>query len=381
MNIAAQVCRQLRLQNRRSMITKMIRLLLGTAALLGLMQAPARGFDGIQVFGDGLSTVTNYYGQSSSGPPSFYGQRFSNGRVWVEVLAERQGVPLGTSNNWSFFGHYSSNLLASTAAYAPTAQVSNTLFVLWVNNADFVDFVVRAGFAPYSSNNIAIWTNAINQSVSNHVQAVQALYAKGARTFLMPVAVDVMKVPYYSGFAATNKAFIRAQIMDFNARFVYALAQLQNSLSNARFLSPDFFSLTDGIISQPSSYGLTNSTAYALGTLADKSFAGPGTNFVFWDYMHPTAKVHEILADTAQQVISPVRIASIAPSSQMTSLWIENVPIGLNGYVEGSTNLAGWLQMQTCTSSNTSQGVTVPVPALEATQFYRLRFPFAWSWP
>ncbi len=53
--------------------------------------------------------------------------------------------------------------------------------------------------APYTSNNIAIWTNAINQSISNHFTAITNLYAKGVRTLVMPNAVDITEIPYYSG--------------------------------------------------------------------------------------------------------------------------------------------------------------------------------------
>ena len=51
---------------------------------------------------------------------------------------------------------------------------------------------------PYTSNNIAIWTNAINQSISNHFAAITNLYAKGVRTLIMPDAVDITEIPYYS---------------------------------------------------------------------------------------------------------------------------------------------------------------------------------------
>ena len=67
---------------------------------------------------------------------------------------------------------------------------------------------------------------------------------------------------------------------------------------------------------------------------------GPGTNYVFWDSHDPTAKLHEIMADVAQQIISPVQIGKLTPLNGSNRLDLVNIPVGLNGFVEGSTNLA-----------------------------------------
>src|SRR5205823_5446653 len=94
-------------------------------------------------------------------------------------------------------------------------------------------------------------------------------------------------------------------------------------------------------------YGLTNALyqGYSIDALEDPSIAnltlnGQGTNYIFWDNQDPTAKLHEIMADVAQQIISPVKIGKLAVSASSNRLDVVNVPIGLNGFVVGSTNLA-----------------------------------------
>ena len=71
---------------------------------------------------------------------------------------------------------------------------------------------------------------------------------------------------------------------------------------------------------------------------------GPGTNYIWWDDEDPTAKVHEVMADVAQQLISPVRITNLTLLNGSNRLDVANMPIGLNGFVDGSTNLvlANW---------------------------------------
>ena len=91
-----------------------------------------------------------------------------------------------SSNNLSFFGDYSPVLVANINTFTAPPDGSNALFIVWVNDADFVGYMNNNSYSPYNSNNIAIWTNAINQSVSNHLVAITNLYAKGVRTLVMP---------------------------------------------------------------------------------------------------------------------------------------------------------------------------------------------------
>lgn len=348
------------------------------ALVVCAMLRQASAFTSVYVFGDGLSTTTNVPGPCSPGLPEYYGARFCNGRVWVEVLAQRQGLTLGTNSNLSFFGHYSVNLVTNVANFAAPADVNTALFVVWVNSADFVDFMARFP-APYAPSDIPVWTNGMNQAISNHAVAIQTLYAKGVRNLVAPSAVDITKAPGYNYFAETNKAFVRARVIEFNNAFALKLAQIKVTHTNLAIASPDFFALTDAILASPTTYGMTNSTGNVIEDLANISFTGPGTNFVFWDYLHPTAKVHEILADTAHQLISTTRITSITSLGGSNQLTVVNMPVGLNGFVDGTTNLVAWSAGQGFNSTNNTQTITVPVNGPR--WFYRLRFPFAWSWP
>ena len=348
--------------------------------LLGPLVFPAQAaFTSLYIFGDGASTTTN-----GPGGPYFYGKRFSNGRVWVEVLAQWQGLTYDSNKNWSYYGHDSTNMLNHVTSFsAPDA--SNALFVVWCADADFV------WNALYSGTNITTWTNALNQCLTNHFKAITNLYTKGVRTLVMPNAVDITKVPYYVYYAAANRAFIRQRAIDFNTAFAATLNQVRTSTnySGLTIFEPDFFTLLDNILANPAAYGLTNAldskgrSIDALGdtNLINKSLDGPGTNYIFWDNLDPGAKAHAVMADTAQQLISPVRISQITALNGANRLDVANIPIGRGGFVEGHTNLVvgGWTTVQNINSTNTPQ--TIFVPASGPLQFYRLRFPFAWSWP
>jgi phospholipase/lecithinase/hemolysin len=347
---------------------------------LGPLLTPAKAaFTSLYVFGDGVSTTTNGPGGSA-----YYGKRYSNGRVWVEVLAQWQGLSYVSNRNWSYFGHYSPNLVTNINNFPAPPDANTALFVVWVNNADFV--YSMSNYAPYTTNNIAAWTNGINRSLTNHLKAIQTLYAKGARTLIMPNAVDITKVPYYVGLNPPSKSFVRQRVIDFNSAFAAMLAQARSSLPGITIHSPDIFALLDDMLTRPADYGLTNALYNGLSVdalsdpaLTDKSLNGPGASYVFWDYLDPTAKVNMVIADEVQQLSSPVRIDTLTSLNGSTRLHAANIPIGRSGFVDGSTNLGNWVAETGFDSTNSMQ--TIPVPASAPLHFYRLRFPFSWSWP
>ncbi len=235
--------------------------------------------------------------------------------------------------------------------------------------------------------NITQWTNAMNLSLTNHFIAITNLYAKGARTLVMPNAVDITKVPDYSNYGSNNLAFIRQRIIDFNAAFSTTLvSRIKSNCPGMTIYVPDFFALLDKIWTNAAAYGLTNAGTYALNQngpngLKNLSMTGPGTNYIWWDDEDPTAKVQEIMADVAQQLLSPVRIGEVTALNGSNRLDVTNLPVGLNGFVDGVTNLAPAIWTAQANFSSTNMTQSIFVTAAGPSWFYRLRFPFVWTWP
>ncbi len=351
-------------------------------------------FNSIFIFGDSVSDTTTNPGAG----PLYYGQRYANGRVWIEVLAERQGLGnnsttnvnwLYSTNNLSYFGHYSPNLVTNVSRFSPPPDATNALFVVWVNDADFVGNLNDPTFQPYDASNLGKWTNAINRSLSNHLAAIQTLYTKGARTLVMPTAVDITEIPEYTLIlSSADKSFIRQRVVDFNRGFVLVTSNAMASLPGLRIVVPDIFSLLDSILANPADYGLTNALyngqsidAVEDPLLSDKSLNGPGARYIFWDYETPTSKAQTVMADVVQQLLAPAQITRLTILNVSNRLEVANLPIGLNGFVNGCPNLptAGWASDQTITSTSSIQSIFVP--ASGSSRFYRLSFPRHWIWP
>jgi phospholipase/lecithinase/hemolysin len=388
-----------------------VRLMVGFL-LFGTAIFPAQAaFTSLYIFGDGVCTTTT----NSSAGQYYYGLRKSNGRVWVELLAQQLGLTNNywysnnilnhvsytnlsasttnwyySSNNWSFYGNFSPLLVTNISHFTAPADAATALFVVWVNDADFVG----DWGAFYPSTNMFTWTNAINQSLTNHWSIITNLYyTKGARTLIMPKAVDITEIPQYNLYPAAFKGFVRQRIVGFNTAFTTLLNQANASLPGITIYEPDFFALLDNVITNAAAYGLTNvlsdgqSIDVLESSLANKALNGPGTNYIFWDQTDPTAKLHSVLADIAQQLISPVQISNITFLNGTNLLVMANVPIGQNGLVLGRTNLilGNWTTntlsngTNTFNSTNTTQTILVPVSGPQ--WFYQLKFPYYWYWP
>jgi phospholipase/lecithinase/hemolysin len=389
-------------------VKKAVQFMVGFLLFGSAVVSAQTAFTSIYIFGDGVSTTTN----NTSGLANFYGKRYSNGRVWVELLAQQLGLTNNywystngsphvsytnlsasstnwsySSNNWSFFGDFSPLLVTNVSHFTAPPDAATALFVVWVNDADFVGYMGTI----YPSTNIVTWTNAINQSLTNHWNIITNLYyAKGARTLIMPNAVDITEIPEYNGNSAAIKSFIRQRVIGFNTAFTALLNQAGTSLPGITIYEPDFFSVLDNVLTNAAAYGLTN-TLYN-GVIIDAvnavnygfpsaSINGYGTNYIFWDPTDPTAKFHAVLADITKQLISPVQISNFTALNGSSQLVVANVPIGQNGLVLGCTNLAmpNWTTNATFVSSNTTQ--TIYVTNSGPQWFYRLEFPYTWSWP
>jgi len=357
-------------------------------------------FLSIYIFGDSVSaTATN--NATGSATNFYYGKRYTNGRTWVEVLAQRQGLGANSitnvnwdysSNNVSFYGQYSPVLVTNVAKFAAPSNATNCLFVVWVCNADFVgdmsDPNVGDPGNAYHGTNIVAWTNAINHHLTNHFKAITNLYAKGCRTLIAPNAADVTAVPQFNAAPTGYLAFVRQRVISFNTNYAAMLKQISAGSPGLTIYVPDLFSLLNNVLTNAAAYGLTNALSNGLSIDAVDSIPSvtvtnnPGTNYIFWDFTgDPTAKFGEIIADVVQQVISPVQFSGVIYFNGTNRLNLTNVPVGLNGSVLSLTNLAlaNWTTNLNFNSTNTSQPVFVP--ATNRQQFYRLYFPYAWSWP
>ena len=339
------------------------------------------GFSAVYVLGDGVSNTNN--APTGGGAANYHGNRFCNGLTFVEVLSRWQAVTFDTTKNISNFGNDSGVLITNVNNLAAPAD-SAALYIVWANNADFVDYTSEIS-SPYGS--MPPWTTRINQSLSNHVTAITNLYNKGARKIVVPNAVDIMRTPFYNVFNSADRSFARQRIIEYNQQFKTSMTGVMVGKPGLEIILPDTFSFFEQVLANPAAYGMVNFNDLNAGGIdsEDPALNGIGAQYVFWDDYHPTAKFQMHLAAFIQQTISPVKVNSMSLSGGNLQIQVANIPLTRAGSILGSANLQPpWAVDQAINEPFVAGGSTTKTYTFAASgpkRFYRAAFPVVWTWP
>jgi len=304
-------------------------------------------------FGDSLSDRKNLLidsaaqtgGQLVAPPPTRYlDGRFSNGPIWLELLADSlgQGTELRASReipqaqiqsalldgdvsvSYAYGGSVTGEGTSTTpdglfevpglrqqvldvtvdldGARAP----AGALFSLWAGSNDYL-FALEAGTDPVAF---------VGEVVSNIGTSVNALYEVGARKFLLPNLSRIGDVPLVSAFeqlqglpSGSLSDQLNQLTLAHNALLDATVDQLRASLPGVEIVELDVFVLGEqagGML--PLLPGPASGCLFAnvgIGNPATcAEFVDPATPAgFFWDELHPSAVVHQILAAAAIQAV------------------------------------------------------------------------------
>jgi len=321
------------------------------AVALGLCcmaAAQAGPFSALYAFGDSLSDVGNDYIITGGAVPTaaHYTDgsnvgRFTDGLNYLDLMAGSLGVSLGPSvaggTDYAFGGARTSYVVAglpptalsfnqqiASFDLAHTTADPNALYVLWIGANDMSDAI-----SAYLGGNPGAIGNAITNAMSGIGAAVSDLSGRGAEHFLVLNLPDLALVPAISGVGnPALDALAQFASQQFNLALANTLAT--SAFSSLAISQLDVYGLLNDVVDNPGSYGLTNvmDSCYT-GNVDGSSIGGaPVTTcadpsqYAFWDFEHPTAAVHAILA---QQAVAAV------PEPSTWSLLL--VAVGLIAFV------------------------------------------------
>ncbi len=335
------------------------------AVLLALFLNVATGywFTAVYAFGDSLSDTGRNPPSSST---SYFNGRYSNGPLWVEYLSASLGLPYNAANNFAVSGSTTSDLQSEIAGLTASPNLSSALFTIESGGNDFLDN------ASLGTNDVA-WGVVVSNAVENLTNAIATLYVDGAREFFVLNLANVGQIPFFNSYPANYRVYVGSKVAAFNTQFASAVSNAVQQVPGLRIYLADFNQMISNILSAPAAYGFTVSTIGALQdpNLTDKSFTGPGANYVFWDPVHPTTKGHALLAALAFQRVG-VQL-NVARNGTNFNLTVNNLYPSLPYTIQSSANLVTWSNYQTFTATNTNAVVTV-TNGPGAMSFYRVGY-------
>jgi len=311
---------------------------------------PVVAFDAIYAFGDSLTDTGN---NPAPGTNYFQG-RYSNGPLWIEYLSTQLGLAYDPANNHAQSGGETSDGLAQVRQFTAPGNSSRSLFVVWAGGNDFIHNF-------YKGVDDAYWNSLIALSVANLSNAVSVLYADGARVIVVPNQVDLSRIPLVldSGlpFLPQLQVYLRGKLEQFNGSLGAALTAIEQANPDLELITPDVYARFNDLLANLINNGFSKADPDALtdAQLIDKSFTGPGKDYVFWDSIHPTTKAHALVAQWFCQALpaaSSQPELDIGVSGGALQLTLINLRPGQIYTLQSSTNLAGWTDVTAFSATN-----------------------------
>lgn len=278
-------------------------------------------YSDVIIFGDSLSDTGNIAGAITPNlPPPYFDNRISNGPLAVDLVAGLLGHDASAAavggNNFAVVG---GNLLGDDLADL-SSQISryldreqnavdpNALYLLFMGGNDMRDLRDIAS--------VEVAAERIQLIVAALERELERLSALGAEHFLVVNAADIGRIPQTlvlnevtPGIAARTSDYVE----QYNTRLLAAMENfVARSETTLRLF--DVFSELNKILDSPGLYGFTVATAGCFNPMGDidpfgfefdrrcdsglfpiiqPNFEG----FVFFDSIHPTAAVHQLIGD------------------------------------------------------------------------------------
>jgi phospholipase/lecithinase/hemolysin len=244
----------------------------------------------LYVFGDSLSdmgTVFRMTGGTYPPHPTYYQGRYSNGRVWVEYLADYLKLPSDRVSNFAYGGATTGSslhnlvpgLVTQVQSFTQAHQRMNpdALYVLWAGANDYLQGASSATIP-----------------VENVNCAIASLAGVGAKNILVVNLPDLGQLP--ATRTGANSASLTALTQAHNQGLRRNLKVLSQQHSELKIATLDANTLYRKAITNPAAFGFTNVTSACS---SGSGTCGNQAQFLFWDSIHPTTAAHRILGEAA----------------------------------------------------------------------------------
>ncbi|GAA0901436.1 SGNH/GDSL hydrolase family protein [Luteibacter anthropi] len=283
---------------------------------------PDAPIERIVSFGDSLTdtgnmstvsqTFLSFFGGALPSSTWFAG-RFSNGPSWVEYLASRNAL---THNSWAVGGAQTEDAqfglingiesqiksFFDSVDVIPDYKPERTLFTFLVAGNDFVND------SKYATDIVRLQREALNNLVDG-----------GARKILVVELPNVSVAPVFD-MGRKDREAVHQRVYTYNSGLDGIIANVKKRAQEQGILDLEIrkvpaYAKFDQVLRSPASYGFDNIKNSCLEIDSDSFFNYIKTpkprdycvadRFMFWDTLHPSTKMHEVMSRWATEYGAP----------------------------------------------------------------------------
>lgn len=285
-----------------------------------------------------------FFGFSWTGPrkcrwdsPSFWQGRPSNGPLWPEYVSTNLGMAYAPGGNLAWCGAGAIGVLDQVSSFPVPPKPTLSGYFVWIGS-DWDGSEVGK-------------EEMLLADIQNTIEAARVLYQRGARTIVFTTHQDDSKLPEWSTWTNLSPYELQLNIAASNAISAFA-----DSATDARIIWVDAFHKLNEVVADPAAFGFTRSEIAALDdtSLTDKSFDGPGADYVFWHEAHGTTKLHRLMATWHLAALSNsvLEKLEVHPVGEVLAIQMNHLQIGRDYTLQESVDLAAWYDLSSFTASS-----------------------------
>ena len=288
----------------------------------------------IVAFGDSLSDTTNFRngasGLNDAGSATYYAGRFTNGKIWLDYLSDELNLPV---YNWSIAGAGTENFVSFING--TTSQVQSWLDYMNTDCSTCSNLnAINKFYNPSNTlftmliggNDLLTYKNSVERMLANQEYAITKLIEGGARNIVLINLPDLSRTPVFlirypdPRERLRNQEITKREVIAYNDGLQAMVDTMNTNFPKTNLAGKlniqvfDAYTLLNGVLDNPASYGFTNTTDSCLAVTEETVFTyaksgeprnickdGNGNSlvnsFVYFDLMHPTTRTHKVLAD------------------------------------------------------------------------------------
>ncbi|KAM7264246.1 hypothetical protein ACFE04_001929 [Oxalis oulophora] len=234
-----------------------------------------------------------------------HGVSFASGASGYDDLTANFSNVLPVSKQLEYLMHYKIRLSKLVGAHKTTDIIKNAIFVLSMGTNDFLQNYYLEPARP-KQYTLEQYQNYLLSCMSKDVKLMHKMGA----TKLIVVGVPPMGcMPLVMTLAGETKCVEKFNNISstLNNKLEKQLAKLKHTLGMSTTAFVDCFAIINNAINNPHKYGLTETTKGCCGTgtieygttCKGLTTCEDASKYAFWDAVHPTQKMYQIVADEA----------------------------------------------------------------------------------